>query len=193
MKVCGSLLQTFNREFSTSRTIKAIPSDSVSAYQSDPQLKQILRDASSCLERGDLQSAIQFYQKAAELDHTNRGSYIYNIAVCYYQLGKVDVAISKWEESLKIDPGKPDTLVNLGNIYVVVKKDANKAIEYFQKAIELAPNDGEIAFNYACTLEAVGKLGDAAKNYEVAHKNGIEKAGTNLRNVMAKILKEKLK
>lgn len=51
-----------------------------------------------------------------------------------------------------------DTHQNLGAAYILsVPSRADLALEHLQKALELTPDDGEICFNLAAVLEALGE------------------------------------
>lgn len=51
-----------------------------------------------------------------------------------------------------------DTHQNLGAAYILsVPSRADLALEHLQQALELTPDDGEICFNLAAVLEALGE------------------------------------
>ncbi len=72
-------------------------------------------------------------------------------------------------------------------------KQPEKAVEYYKKAISLDKEDGEIRYNYAAVLDHLGKLEEAANEYEMAAQLGVARAQENLRNVRAKIKEKDLK
>jgi tetratricopeptide (TPR) repeat protein len=49
-----------------------------------------------------------------------------------------------------------------------------KGEKYLRKATEMDPQDGEIRYNLAATLAAMGKIEDAIKEFEAAEEKGIE-------------------
>jgi len=65
------------------------------------------------------------------------------------------------------------------------------AIQHLTSALELAPDDPEIAFNLAVILESSGKLETSLRLYERALEGGIGRAVQNIRNVRAKIVSQK--
>ena len=69
-----------------------------------------------------------------------RALYHYNLGVAYSQAKFYDEAVGEYKESLKYNPSNPDAYYNLGLLYEDVKQDSVKAVEYFQKYLELKPD-----------------------------------------------------
>jgi len=67
------------------------------------------------------------------------------------------------------------------------------ALHHLQIASSLAPEDPEIAFNYAAVLEATGRLEEALAQYKQSKDYGVERAAVHIRNVSAKILGQRMK
>jgi superkiller protein 3 len=99
--------------------------------------------------KGDYDKAIEYYNKAIELNP--------DYAVAYYNLGNVynnkgdygkaieyyNKAIEYYNKAIELNPDSVDAYNNLGIAYNI-KSDDDKAIEYYNKAIELNP--GSIAY-----------------------------------------------
>jgi tetratricopeptide (TPR) repeat protein len=75
----------------------------------------------------------------------------YNIALIHKKMGRLDLAEKRFLESLELNDRQPDTLNHLG---VLLKKrgDLQGAIVFFERAILLAPERGDAAFNLAKTF-----------------------------------------
>jgi tetratricopeptide (TPR) repeat protein len=58
------------------------------------------------------------------------------------QMGKDSFAIATFQEALKINPKSKTALKDIGVTYAN-KKQYNKALEYFNKSLEIDPNDEE--------------------------------------------------
>ncbi len=86
------------------------------------------------------QLAIDYYGKALEIDpndvavRTDRGS-------CYWSLGQADPAISEFQKSLQVNPTHPQTLYNLGIVYLHGKNDVAEARKAWEKLLATNPND----------------------------------------------------
>lgn len=69
----------------------------------------------------------------------------YNLAVTYLDLNMLDEAINYFHNSLKINKNNLPSYVNLGAIYLHLK-DFAKALQFYQKASELDPDNDEISY-----------------------------------------------
>lgn len=85
------------------------------------------------------QLAIDYYEKALEINpndvavRTDRGS-------CYWSLGQADPAIGEFQKSLQINPTHPQTLFNLGIVYLHGKNDVAEARKAWEKLLASNPN-----------------------------------------------------
>ncbi|ORX90932.1 TPR-like protein [Basidiobolus meristosporus CBS 931.73] len=156
----------------------------------EQQAQQYLEEGTEALNNGKLEEAIVQYTKSVEVKPTATG--YYNLGVCYYQLGQPQEAVDAWKLSLNLSPSHSDLHLNLASVYYMHLKDSEKALEHIEQASNLAPYDGEIFYNYGVMLDASGKLEQAIEKYKIAKELGIERAETNLRNAMARILKDKV-
>jgi len=86
-------------------------------------------------KNGDLDKALSWYVKAAELG--TKDAAVYNdIGVIYEQLGVADKALSNYQQSLKIDSQYLPVYSNLAYLYKK-RGDYNQAAFYFKKRIEM--------------------------------------------------------
>ncbi|KAK9670898.1 hypothetical protein K7432_017282 [Basidiobolus ranarum] len=157
--------------------------------EAEEQAQQFLEEGTEALNNGELEKAIVSYKKSVDAKPTATG--YYNIGVCYYQLQKPQEAVDAWTKSLNLSPSHSDLHLNLASVYYMHLKNSEKALEHIEEASKLSPYDGEIFYNYGVLLDASGKLEDAVEKYRAAKELGIERAETNLRNAMARLLKEK--
>lgn len=77
--------------------------------------------------------------------------------------------------SLCISLARQET--NIPGAHYVLSKQMQKGESYLRKATELDPHDGEIRYNLAATLAAMGKIEAAITEFEMAEERGIEIAG----------------
>jgi tetratricopeptide (TPR) repeat protein/DNA-binding beta-propeller fold protein YncE len=85
------------------------------------------------------------------------------LGVLYSMNGKIDDAEKLFKEVLEIEPNEPSALNNLGNIKYL-KKEYNKAIEYYLKASFVDPYDANILINIARSYTVLGKK-EEARNF----------------------------
>ncbi len=112
---------------------------------------------------GKIDEAVTNYNKAAELDPTHAGSYLFNTGAVLTNAGKADEAIAVWNKVIAADPTKAEAYYQKGlNLLakMTIGKDG-KAVapegtaEAFQKYLELAPT-GRYAQNAKDLLASIG-------------------------------------
>lgn len=142
-----------------------------------------------CLQESDLEGARQAFERSIAMKESPAA--LYNLALVLYQLGDVPKAIDAFERSLVLEPSA-DAHTNVASAYILsTPPNAVKAIEHLQKALTLAPEDGEINFNMGVIFEASNRLDDALREYQRAEALGIERAAQCIRNVGGKIVEKK--
>ncbi|KIR27447.1 hypothetical protein I309_03653 [Cryptococcus deuterogattii LA55] len=158
----------------------------------DPSLtraQDLLESGTRALEDGDVTTARNLYKESVGVKETSEGWH--NLANCEYHLQNKEGAIQAWEKSLALQPSA-DAHTNLASAYIFDKPPRPAlAIKHLTKALELSPEDPEIAFNLAAVLESTGNLDTALTLYKKAQSGGIERAAQNVRNVSAKLLGQK--
>lgn len=132
----------------------------------------------------------------------------YNLGNVFHSLGNVDSSIANWKKSLE-QSERADALVNLANVYALSKvcpflrvqcwkcssfsvsdnlpyQDFKSALPYYERALELDQEDGEVHYNYAVVLDNDGQLEKAIEQYQIALSFGIVQAENTLRNARAR-------
>ena len=85
----------------------------------------------------------------------------------FNEAAKFEDAIAEFEKALVIDPRKPDAYINLG--YALhMSGDYDTAVEYFEQALELAPDNEVLIENLVGVYEAQGGNLAATGDYEGA-------------------------
>jgi tetratricopeptide (TPR) repeat protein len=123
--------------------------------QTEAGLKAVLNvkpgDLHTLIQLGNLyydnnrfQDAINYYGRALAQDprnvevRTDRGT-------CYWNLGQPDAAIAEFRKSLEVNPTHPQTLHNLGVVYLHGKNDAAQARGAWEKLLAANPGYPERA------------------------------------------------
>jgi protein O-mannosyl-transferase len=75
-------------------------------------------------------------------------------------LNRIDAAEDCFLRALQVDPGDASSLENLGIVYGM-KKDFNKSLTYFQKALKIKPEKYELYMNISQTYRIMGDLKSA--------------------------------
>lgn len=118
-----------------------------------------------------ISKAIDYYKAAVKAD-PGATLITEEIAGLYVQAGRLDEAVTEMEDRLKKDPKAVDALRVLGNIYARMIGDGNrinqdmlrKAIEQYQKIVEIQPTDAD-------SWLFLGRLQRAARNSLEAEKD----------------------
>jgi arylsulfatase A-like enzyme/Tfp pilus assembly protein PilF len=105
------------------------------AISLDPDYALAMNNLGNCyLELKDYETALETYKKAIATD-PGLASAHNGLAVALYRQGSTDEAVQHWEKSLELDSSQPDTLYNLGRVYLRLdrKKEALRLFEAFIK------------------------------------------------------------
>ncbi|WWC62787.1 uncharacterized protein I303_105384 [Kwoniella dejecticola CBS 10117] len=160
----------------------------------DPSLTRaldLLESGTRALEDGDLAQAAKLYRESVESKETSEGWH--NLGNCEYHLQNKVQAVEAWGKSIELQPS-PDAHTNLASAYALDNPPKPAlAIKHLTAALDLSPEDPEIAFNLAAILESTGQLEPALTLYKKAQSGGIDRAAQNVRNVSAKIIGERAK
>jgi cytochrome c-type biogenesis protein CcmH/NrfG len=95
-------------------------------------------------DAGRFHDAIDYYGRALQLDprnvdvRTDRGT-------CYWNIGQADPAIAEFLRSLEVNPTHPQTLYNLGVVYLHGKNDPAGAKAVWEKLLAANPDYPERA------------------------------------------------
>jgi tetratricopeptide (TPR) repeat protein len=90
-------------------------------------------------DNNKFQQAIDYYGKALDIQpndvsvRTDRGS-------CFWSLGQADPAIAEFQKSLQLNPTHPQTLYNLGIVYLHGKNDMAEARKAWEKLLATNPD-----------------------------------------------------
>lgn len=90
-------------------------------------------------EKKELKKAIRFYEKTIELSPKNINAYT-NLSFIYFRTGNIQLSIEVNERAIQENPNAYEPYVNIGKTYYN-EGQAEKALPYFLKAYELAPNE----------------------------------------------------
>jgi tetratricopeptide (TPR) repeat protein len=123
--------------------------------------------------------AFEYYNNAIKLNPTNSNAR-YAHAKLQQDIGKIDEALAEYEEIQKTSKICENCLYNMGAIYLEVKKDNKKALEYFTQAIALNASYVEAYFARGFTYSKLKDMESAKADYKMclklqpAHEEAIE-------------------
>ncbi|MBN1899615.1 MAG: tetratricopeptide repeat protein [Spirochaetes bacterium] len=109
------------------------------------EAKKMKNVANQYYFKGDYEKAIEHYLKAIALDPGYVEVYN-NLGTAYLQMNDFKNAVKYWKITLMFDPNDIDLYINLALAYHEKIKDYSRALEYYEKFMEKAPqNDGRMA------------------------------------------------
>ena len=98
--------------------------------------------------------AEQYLSTALELDPSNTNT-LYAMAMFYQNLEQMEKAESLYRQILDINPNSADAYHNLGWIELTYYQDYPRAIEFFDKALEINPQMDNALFNRELAKKAM--------------------------------------
>ena len=108
--------------------------------------------------------ALEYYDNAIRINPTATDA-LYAKAKLLQDLNKTDAAVLLYNQILKIDSLNEFSLYNLGAINLGVKKDAEKALDYFTQAINSNPKYAEAYFARGVCYEELKDKHNAYADY----------------------------
>lgn len=125
----------------------------------------------ACAGSGKLDGATQELKTASDQTAAEKRAGIrLQLAIGYYQDGKLDIALDEVKQAIAADPGFADAYGVRALIYSAMNELA-LADENFQRALRLAPRNPELANNYGSFLCQHGRAAQAMPLFESALKN----------------------
>jgi len=89
------------------------------------------------------------------------------MAEVYKTKGEYEKAIEWYRKQLKVQPDSPGPLEDIADIYLMQKK-LDLAVDAYNEAIEILPNDWELHFKLAHLYEKLDKRKTALGEYKLA-------------------------
>lgn len=90
----------------------------------------------------DFNEAVRWLKKAVEIRRNYTDAY-YALGAVYQAHANPDEALASYEKAAQYDPKDPTTYMMLGQGYLDLKQNAEAAIQYFRRTIELKPDYAE--------------------------------------------------
>src|SRR6185436_11991771 len=90
-----------------------------------------------------------------------------DLGAAYLREGSLPDAVMALERAVKDDPRNWDAWQKLGIAYGASRAE-DKALDAFDKALDIAPKSGEVNANYGTYLMKLGKVDAAIERFEVA-------------------------
>lgn len=111
--------------------------------------------------------AVDVFRELVQLAPEKVSAHI-GLADSLERCGELQDAVEEYLSILKADPKNPDIYLKLGNIYI--DDQPNKAIDYYNKALEIVPDSAAVYCCIGVALKSQGKLDTAISRFEHATK-----------------------
>ena len=108
------------------------------------------------LELNDLKNAYKAFKHVIAMDQNSAGAFT-NVGEIYYRIQKIEEASKYWNEALSIDPEDSIALTMLGLTAADNQGNYDLALDYFQKALSLRPDDVNLYVNIATVYCEMGQ------------------------------------
>jgi len=152
----------------TGDTAKAISSLQTTIEQ-DSKFKDAFLDLGIIYGARKNPLAFEYYTNALKLEPNNE-QVLYARAKLLQDLGKTEEAIAAYDALLIKNKNCTSCLYNTGALYLEIKKDNKKALEYFTKAIVSNPSYTEAYFARGLTYVRLKDKASAKADYEMCIK-----------------------
>ncbi|MBX3163348.1 MAG: tetratricopeptide repeat protein [Bacteroidetes bacterium] len=113
--------------------------------------------------------ALEYYQSALRINPNNNEAK-YARAKFLQDIGKIDEAVKEYEALISENKTCENCYYNLGAIYLNLKQDNKKALDYFTKAIELNPSYIQAYFARGYTYSKLKDKENAKADYKMCLK-----------------------
>ncbi len=120
--------------------------------------------ASAYRSKGDVEKAMENYQKAVEINPALPDAYV-GLATTNFGKEKIEDAIKNLKKAIEVNPGHVPAYYNLGFIYEFNGQN-DEAIASYEKTIELKPDFKEVYINLGDLYLDMGEKEKAIKVYQ---------------------------
>lgn len=121
------------------KSAKSLIRDTISINSLTP----LVLDAAMYYSKDMFTEAANSYEKLIKFDSLN-GEYYYRLGYCHAQLTKDSQAVKNYAKAADLGHRRFEAYRSIGLIFSVGLNDDAKAIEYFNKCLEIDPNADEI-------------------------------------------------
>lgn len=127
---------------------------------------EINQQASMLIGAGKVKEAIEYLEKARQIDPTEKETY-FNLGNAHASIEDYKVAEENFKKIILLDKKDGYAYFNLGNISFLTDK-IEKGIEYYNKAITNGFDEGILYYNLGMVYEELNNLLMAIRNYSKA-------------------------
>lgn len=129
-------------------------------------LEEYIKKALGEIEEGELEEALSIHKE--EKDRASLEAFrLYNLALKFTESGLIDLAVDTASKSAEAKPDMSKSHILLGFLYLQ-RKEADKAMDSFNRASQLDPGSNDVKTGIAGALILKGEIDEAIKILETA-------------------------
>ncbi|RJP80919.1 MAG: tetratricopeptide repeat protein [Candidatus Zixiibacteriota bacterium] len=114
--------------------------------------------------------AIEYYERVLQ-DSPDDANLVFNLGLLYEDMGEFDQAIARFDRAAALNPNDLEALLHVAELYLQKMDNSHKAIEYYQKALTVDPDNAGILNNLGVAQMRVGVSEENQEMIEEGKKN----------------------
>lgn len=119
--------------------------------------------ATIAVQKGDLDTALSLYRKAADIETTDKS--IAGMALVEMEMGQTETAFTHFQEALEINPENIVAIFGMIQIAYTVGR-LEEVVPYLDNYLALDPDKDDVRFSLAGCLASLGRKDEAHKHLE---------------------------
>jgi tetratricopeptide (TPR) repeat protein len=132
---------------------------------------QYAMDEADETKKKELQNkAVEYYERVLQ-NTPDDANLVFNLGLLYEDMGNHQQAIAKFDRAYELNPTDLEALLHVAELYLQKLNDSHKAIEYYQKALTIEPDNAGILNNLGVAQVRVGVEENDVKMQEDGKKN----------------------
>ena len=129
---------------------------------------RLTADADSALRARDYETASKLYLAALErpsVQSPQRAGILANLGIAWHGLNQIEKATAAFEQAVEASPNLAPAQIGLANMYALRGRHS-EALEHFDRALKLDPTSAIAHTNRGLSLEGLGRLEEAWREFE---------------------------
>ncbi len=130
---------------------------SANVLERDPKNIDAVKIAAFCYNAiGETDKALEYYQNLL-IEEPDDPDLVFNMGILYEQMEKYDEAIELFIRAFELNPQDFEAILHCAQVFLDIKGDNLKAVECYEKALEIEPDNAGVLNNYGIALIRAGE------------------------------------